>query len=324
MIAWLLRRLAQAALTFAASLLLLFMLMRATPGDPLARLEGDVPLSTEEATMLKARFGLDQPLGAQLGTWLRGLTRGELGLSIAHYPDRVETLLISRLPATLLLGGTVLLFNFTIGIWLGVLQAMHRGRRLDRWLGRLSLAGYATPSFWLGLVLIALISHRWGLLPAAQMRDPLMAADASWGIRTVDLIRHLILPVLTLALVTVGGTMRYQRSAMLQVLRQDYVRAARARGLSPRRVLWRHTWRNAVFPVLTLFGLWLPMLVTGSVFVEYVFNWPGIGSLTAEAIAARDYPLLMGTAILASGMVVLGGVITDVGYLLLDPRTREP
>lgn len=321
---WLLRRLAQAVLTFAASLLLLFMLMRATPGDPLARLEGDVPLSSEEAAMLKARFGLDQPVASQLVAWLQGLARGELGLSIAHYPDKVEDLLVSRLPATLLLGGLVLLFNFTIGIWLGVLQAVNRGRWIDRWLSRLSLTGYAIPSFWLGLVLIGLVSHRWGLLPAAQMVDPLMPADASWTTRAADLIRHLILPVLTLTTVTVAGTMRYQRSAMLQVLRMDFVRAARARGLSARRVLWRHAWRNAVFPVLTLFGLWLPMLVTGSVFVEYVFNWPGIGSLTAEAIAARDYPLLMGTAILASGLVIIGGVITDLGYLLLDPRLREP
>lgn len=321
---WLLGRLAQAVLTFAASLLLLFALMRATPGDPVAALAGDHALTMEDAARLRARFGLDQPLGGQLAAWLHGLRRGDLGLSIAHYPDRVTTLLADRLPATLLLGGTVLLLNFSVGLWLGVIQAVRRGSRLDRWLGRLSLAGYAMPSFWLGLVLIALVSHRWGLLPAAQMTDPLLPADAPWLTRAVDVLRHLILPALTLAVVTIAGTMRHQRSALLQVLRLDFVRAARARGLPERRVLWRHAWRNAVFPVLTIFGLWLPMLVTGSVFVEYVFNWPGLGSLTAEAIAARDYPLLMGTAMLASAMVILGGVLTDLGYLLLDPRVREP
>jgi peptide/nickel transport system permease protein len=321
---WLASRLAQAALTFAASLLLLFVLMRVTPGDPLTRLEGETPLAPEEAALLRERFGLDRPIGAQLASYLTGLARGDLGVSIGHYPESVGRLIRDRLPATLLLGGAVLLINFTVGVWLGVLQATHRGRPLDRWLTRLSLAGYSMPSFWLGLVLISVVSLRWRLLPAAQMQDPLLPADAGGWERLVDLARHMVLPVVTLAVVSLAGTMRHQRSAMLRVLRLDFVRAARARGLGERQVIWRHAWRNAVFPVLTLFGLWLPILVTGSVFVEYVFNWPGLGSLAADAIATRDYPVLMGTAILATGLVVLGGVVTDLGYLLLDPRVRDP
>jgi len=321
---WLLRRSLQAALTFAASLIVLFLLMRITPGDPLARLEGDVPLSPEERSMLQRRFGLDQPLGTQLRHYLAGIARGDLGVSIGHYPERVGSLLRSRAAPTLLLGGTVLAINFTLGAWLGVLQARHRGRRLDRWLTRLSLAGYSMPSFWLGLILIALVSLRWRLLPAAQMTDPLLPADAGALTRLVDVVRHLILPAATLSLVTIAGTMRYQRTAMLEVLRLDFVRAASARGLSDGQVLRRHAWRNALFPVLTLFGLWLPVLVTGSVFVEYVFNWPGLGSLTADAIAARDYPLLMGTAMLASAVVLFGAWLTDVGYIILDPRVRDP
>lgn len=314
----------QAAVTYAAALLILFILMRASPGDPLARLAGDVPLSAEEAAVLKRRFGLDQPVSSQLRSYVSGLARADLGVSIGHYPDRVTSLLRSRLPATLLLGGAVLLVNFTLGIWLGVLQARHRGRAIDRWLTRLSLAGYSMPSFWLGLVLISLVSLRWRLLPAAQMHDPLLPADAGALTQVTDLVRHMILPVITLSVVTLAGTMRYQRTAMLQVLRLEFVRAARARGLSERRVVWGHAWRNAVFPVLTLFGLWLPVLVTGSVFVEYVFNWPGLGSLAAEAISSRDYPVLMGTAVLATGVVLLGGLLTDVGYMLLDPRVRHP
>ncbi len=319
---WLLRRLGQAALTFAASLLLLFLVMRVVPGDPLARLEGDIPLSAEEETLLRRRFGLDRPMAGQLADWVAGVGRGEFGISIAHYPESVGSLIASRLPPTLLLGGTVLLINFTLGLWLGVLQAKHRGQRIDRWLTGLSLAGYSMPSFWLGLVLISMVSLRWHLLPAAQMTDPLLPADAGVMTRTIDVLRHLILPAVTLSVVTLAGTMRYQRTAMLQVLRLDFIRAARARGLSERRVIWRHAWPNALSPILTLFGLWLPILVTGSVFVEYVFNWPGLGSLTAEAIAARDYPLLMGTAMLASALVIVGTVITDVGYMLIDPRVR--
>jgi ABC-type dipeptide/oligopeptide/nickel transport system permease component len=319
---WLARRTLQALLTFAVSVLLMFVLMRLTPGDPLARLDGDTQLSAAETASLRSRYGLDQPLSTQLAAFLRGAARGELGVSIGHYPERVTSLIGARLPATILLGGTVLLLNFTVGIWLGVLQARKRGTALDRWLTRLSLAGYAMPSFWLGLVLVSIVSLDWQLLPAAQMRDPLLAPDAGWPARWLDVARHLVLPVLTLAVVTIAGTMRYQRTAMLQALRQDYVRAARARGLTERRVVWAHAWRNAVFPMLTLFGLWLPLLVSGSVFVESVFNWPGLGALTAEAVATRDYPVLMGTAMLTSALVILGGLVADVGYLLLDPRVR--
>jgi peptide/nickel transport system permease protein len=321
--AWLIRRLAQALVTFAACLLLLFVLMRVAPGDPLARLEGDVPLTPEQAQHLRARFGLDQPVHIQLATWLAAVVSGDLGVSIGHYPEPVGRLLATRLPASLLLGTVVLLVNFTIGVWLGVFQARHRGRLLDRWLTRLSLAAYAMPSFWVGLMLVSVVSLRWGWLPAAGMHDPLLSPDAPLPARLADLGRHLMLPALTLSLVTIAGTMRYQRSAMLQTLRQEYVRAARARGLRERRVIWRHAWRNALFPVLTLFGLSLPILVTGSVFVEYVFNWPGLGALAAEAIAGRDYPLLMGTALLVSAMVIAGNLIADLGYLLLDPRVRH-
>ncbi len=319
---WAIGRLAQAGVTYAVTLVLLFLLMRLAPGDPLARLDADVAMSPEEQSALRRRFGLDQPLARQLGAWGAGVLQGDLGVSIGHYPDRVADLLRSRLPASLLLGATVLTLNFSVGVWLGVVQARHRGRRLDRWLTRVSLAGYATPSFWLGLLLISLVSLRWGWLPAAQMTDPLLPADAPLSRKAADLVRHLILPAVTLSAVTIAGTMRLQRTAMIEVLREDFVRAARARGLSEARVLWGHAWRNAVFPVLTLFGLALPMLVTGAVFVESVFNWPGIGGLAADAIAGRDYPLLMGTALLVSGAVIAGGVVADLGYQILDPRVR--
>ena len=178
------------------------------------------------------------------------------------------------------------------------------------------------PGFWLGLMLIALVSLEWHLLPAAQMHDPFIAPDAPWTVRFLDIARHLILPAVTLSAVTIAGTMRLQRTAMIQALREDFVRAAHARGLTEGQVVWRHAWRNALFPVLTLFGLSLPLLATGAVFVEYVFNWPGLGGLAAEAIAGRDYPLLMGTAMLVTAAVLLGGVITDFVQHALDPRTR--
>lgn len=320
--AWLVRRVAQAAVTFLVVAAILFVLMRAAPGDPLSRLTDDRPMAPAEVARLRTLFGLDQPLGQQLRHFAAAALRGDFGASIEYYPVRVSDLVRSRVPASLLLGAAVLFVNLTLGVWLGVLQARYRGRRIDRWLTRLSLAGYAAPSFWLALVLVSLFSIRWRILPAAQMSDPLLS-DAGWGARLLDVGAHLVLPTLALSVVTLAATMRYQRTAMLEVLRLDFVRAARARGLAETRVIWRHAWRNALFPVLTLIGLWLPMLVSGSVFIESVFNWPGLGSLAAGAIATRDYPVLMATALLVSAAILLGAVLTDLGYYLLDPRTRE-
>jgi peptide/nickel transport system permease protein len=318
---WLLRRALQAVATFAIALALLFLLMRAAPGDPLYRLSEDRPISPREMEVLRARYGLDQPVGRQLVAFVSGLLRGDLGVSIEHGRP-VTALLAERLPATVLLGGSVLLLNFTVGLWLGVRQAVRHGRREDRWLTTLSLTGYAMPSFWLGMVLAWLVGVEWRLLPAAGMQDPLLSSDSSLSVRAADVLRHLVLPVLTLSIVSIAATMRYQRTAMLEVLRLPYIVTARAKGLAERDVTWRHAWRNALFSVITLFGLWLPILVSGSVFVEAVFAWPGLGSLAANAVGSRDYPLLMGASMLVAALVVAGAFITDVAYKRLDPRLR--
>ena len=318
---WLLHRTAQALITLAVALALVFFLMRLAPGDPLSRLSDDRPLSPTQIEDLRKRYGLDRPVGAQFATFLRGLARGDLGTSI-QYGQPVTTLIADRLPATLLLGGTVLLLNFGIGVWLGVRQAVRRGSAMDRTLTVLSLAGYAMPSFWLGLVVAWLVGVKWHLLPAAGMEDPLLDPGAGPLVRMADVGRHLVLPALTLSVVSIAGTMRYQRTAMLEVLHLPYILTARAKGLPDRVVTWRHGWRNAFFPVLTLFGLWLPVLVTGSVFVESVFAWPGLGSLAVGAVGYRDYPLLMGTSLLVAVVVVGGSLVTDLVYALLDPRVR--
>ena len=193
---------------------------------------------------------------------------------------------------------------------------------LDKSLTFLSLAGYAMPSFWLGLVLAWMVGVKWHVLPAAGMEDPLLDPDAGFFLRAMDIGRHLVLPALTLSVVSIAGTMRYQRSAMLEVLHLPYIVTARAKGLTERSVTWRHAWRNAFMPVLTLFGLWLPLLVTGSVFVESVFAWPGLGSLAVIAVGYRDYPLLMGTSLLVAAVVVMGSFLTDLAYAFFDPRVR--
>ena len=315
---WLLLRALQSLVTLAIALVILFLLMHILPGDPLSRVGEGRPLTPEQIQALLDRYGLNRPLSEQLWSFVVGLVHWDLGVSI-EYARPVTGLVLERLPATLLLGGTVLLLNFTVGLWLGVRQAVRKDSAEDRWLTTVSLAGYATPSFWLGLVLAWLVGGKWRLLPPAGMRNPLLEAG---GLATaIDVARHLVLPAITLSVVSIAGTMRYQRTAMLEALRFPYILTARAKGLSERRVLW-HGWRNALFPILTLFGLWLPILVSGSVFVEAVFAWPGLGSLAAAAVGNRDYPLLMGAAILVAGMVVLAGFLTDIAYALLDPRVR--
>ncbi len=311
----------QAAITLVIAVVLTFILMRLAPGDPLAQLSQDRPLTPSQIESLRKRYGLDQPLLSQLGTFAAGLARGDLGTSI-QFGRPVTTLIRERLPATLLLGGAVLLLNFTVGVWLGVKQAVRRDGPADQALTVLSLAGYATPSFWLGLVLAWLVSVKWHLLPAAGMVNPLLETEAGFLARAVDVGRHLILPAVTLSVVSIAGTMRYQRTAMIEVLHLPYIVTARAKGLPEGSVTWKHAWRNAFFPVLTLFGLWLPLLVTGSVFVESVFAWPGLGSLAVGAVGYRDYPLLMGSALLVAVVVVCGSLLTDLIYAILDPRVR--
>lgn len=319
---WLLRRVAQAAATFLVAVTLLFFLMRLAPGDPLWRVQEGELLTPEARAVLEEMYGINRPPLDQFTAFLQGVLRGDLGRSIG-YGLPVTTLIAARLPATLLLGGTVLLLNFTVGLWLGVRQAVRRGSAEDRVFTLLSLACYATPSFWLGLMLVWLFAIEWRLLPSGGVLDPLLAPDAGVLARARDLLAHLVLPAVTLSIVTIAATMRYQRDAMIEVLRLPYIVTARAKGLDERRVTGRHAWRNALFPVITIFGLWLPILVSGSVFVEEVFAWPGLGSLAAAAASGRDYPLLMGTSLLAAGLVVLGSLLTDAAYAALDPRVRQ-
>lgn len=314
-------RLLQALATVALATILAFLLMRVAPGDPLAALGDDRPLGPEARAALEARYGLDRPLGDQLAAWVTGLARGDLGASIAT-GQPVTRLLRDRLPASLLLGGTVLLLTFGLGIPLGVLQATRPGSAADRLLGGLSLTAWAVPSFWLGLVLAGFVAVRWRLLPAAGMTDPLLDPAAPWPARAADLLRHLVLPAVTLTIVSLAAVMRYQRAAMRAALAQPSVLAARARGLPERAVIWRHAWRNALGPVIALLGLWLPLLVTGAVFVEYVFDWPGLGQLAAAAVSARDYPVVMGVTLLVAAATVAGNLVADLLHAAADPRLR--
>jgi peptide/nickel transport system permease protein len=271
---------------------------------------------------LRARYQLDRPILQQYASFLGGALRGDLGRSIEHQGSDVVGLIRERLPATLLLGGTVLLLNFSVGVGIGVWQATRRGSASDHLLTALTLTAYATPSFWLGLVLAWAFGTELKWLPVGFMQDPLISPDAPRLTVLLDVAKHLLLPALTLSITTLGATARYQRAAMAEALDADFVRTARSKGLSSRTVLWRHAWRNALGPMLALFGLWLPLLVAGSVFVEAVFAWPGLGSLAYEAITSRDYPVIMGTTLLVSAVVIAGSFAADLLHRLADPRLR--
>jgi peptide/nickel transport system permease protein len=296
--------------------------MRLTPGDPLSRLTEDRPMPPGAVAALRARYQLDRPILQQYASFLGSALRGDLGRSIEHQGSDVVGLIRERLPATLLLGGTVLLLNFSVGVGIGVWQATRRGSASDHLLTALTLTAYATPSFWLGLVLAWAFGTELKWLPVGFMQDPLISPDAPRLTVLLDVAKHLLLPALTLSITTLGATARYQRAAMAEALDADFVRTARSKGLSSRTVLWRHAWRNALGPMLALFGLWLPLLVAGSVFVEAVFAWPGLGSLAYEAITSRDYPVIMGTTLLVSAVVIAGSFAADLLHRLADPRLR--
>ncbi len=319
---WLARRALQAVVTYLLAATLAFVVMRLTPGDPLARLTEDRPLPPDAIAALRARYQLDQPIVRQYATFLNGALRGDLGRSIEHQGSDVVGLIRERLPATLLLGTTVLLINFSVGIGLGVWQATRRGSAADHLMTGLTLTAYATPSFWLGLVLAWVFGTELHWLPVAFMHNPLIAPGAPRLTVAADVAKHLLLPALTLSITTLGATARYQRATMADALDADFVRTARSKGLTQRTVLWRHAWRNALGPMLALFGLWLPLLVAGSVFVEAVFAWPGLGSLAYDAIMSRDYPVIMGTTLLVSATVIAGSFAADLLHRLADPRLR--
>lgn len=322
MSSWLLRRTLSAAVTLLLALTLVFLLMRLTPGDPLSRLGEDRPLPPEAVAALRARYGLDRPLAAQFGAFVGGALRGDLGVSIEHTGRPVRELLAQRLPPTLLLGGTALLLNFTLGLWIGVWQAARRGSPADHLASLLTLVAYALPSFWVAMLLARWFGAELRWFPVGFMSSATLPPDAPALRRAADVLWHLVLPAVTLSLGTIGATIRFQRGTMIDALGLDAIRTARSKGLPEPAVRWRHAWRNALGPILALFGLWLPLLVAGSVFVEQVFAWPGIGSLVAQAVASRDYPVLMGATLLVSTTVVGGNLLADVLHRWLDPRLR--
>jgi peptide/nickel transport system permease protein len=298
-----LRRLAQGIVLLFVLAIVVFSLARVT-GNPADLLLPEDASREDRAHLLRA-LGLDRPIHEQLVVFMKGAVRGDLGHSIRYRKPAVEVF-FERLPNTLTLVPLALLSAIVISIPLGLLAAVYRGTFIDRVCGTVAVLGIAVPSFWLGIVLIYVFSIQLGWLPSARMGGP----------------AHYILPVITLSAFLVAGMMRLVRSSVLEVLDTEFVKLARIKGLSQTVVIWKHCLRNALIPVVTLFGVFFALLVTGAIVTETVFAWPGVGRLTYEAVIFRDYPLLQ-AVILLKAIIVLGvNLVVDVLYAYLDPRVR--
>jgi peptide/nickel transport system permease protein len=313
------RRLAQAVPVVLAVVVLNFLIVHLAPGDPVNILVGEYGATTEFRDRVRREYGLDQPVSTQLAVYLRRVFRGDLGHSL-YFNQPVIGLIASRLPATLLLMATQLIFAMVTGITLGVAAARRPYSRLDNASTAVALIGYSMPVFWSGLLLILLFSSTLGVLPSGGM---VSTRETATGLaRALDIARHLVLPAFTLGLVNLALYVRLTRASMLEVLSQDYVRTARAKGVEERRVVRRHALRNAMLPVITITGIDLGRMIGGAVLTETVFAWPGVGTLTFTALQSRDYPVIVGTFMLVSIGVIAANLFVDVMYGFFDPRIQ--
>ncbi len=314
------RRLGAAALLLLLVLSLLFALLELAPGDAADRLL-DPRIGGEQQRALRAAYGLDRPPHERYLRWLAAILRGDLGISFRHNRPVAEVL-GARLGPTLLLAAAALLVQNGAGLLLGVAAARRAGRRADHLIRAGSVLLYSLPTFWLGLLALAFLSEGLGLFPLGHMRS-VGAADLAPAARLADLLHHLALPALVLGLAAGGATARFVRASLLDTLGEEFVRTARAKGLSRRRIVWLHALRNAATPLVQILGLSLPALLSGALIVEVVFSWPGVGRLAFTSVMARDYPVVLATTALSGALVILGSLAADLLQMALDPRLRD-
>jgi len=286
------------------------------PGDPVsAMIDPSLPMSAELMQKLSQEYGLNQPAPVRYAIWLREAIKGNFGYSFASRRP-VAQVIASRLPATLELTGTSLLLAIALGVPLGVYSALHQYSKADYALTLFAFFAVSVPAFFFALGAIFIFSLRLNLFPTQGLSDPLSKDFL------LDHLHHLILPALVLGLERIAGFMRYTRSAVLEVLGQDYITTARAKGLRERLVFWRHAFRNALITLITVISLSLPGLFGGAFIIEWMFAWPGMGQLGMSSVNARDYPTLMGIALIGSLLVLASNLLADILYAAVDPRIR--
>jgi peptide/nickel transport system permease protein len=321
--AYLLRRFLYAILTFFGITIATFALIHSVPGDPVTFYLGRSGITSVPKPILQAirrEYHLDEPLPAQYLYWLRGAVTLDFGRSVIDRRPVTERIL-EKLPNTLQLNGIAFALAALIGIPVGLWSATRSGRPIERASAMLFFLLYSLPSFWVALLLMQIFSVRLGILPLLGMTSDDYGNLGTAGGFT-DRLQHLVLPVITLAYAQLAIFVRFSKSALTEVIRQDFITTARAKGAGEATVLWHHAFRNALIPLITLLGLTIPYLISGSVIVEQIFQWDGAGLLYYDAILARDYPTVMGLTVVTALVTLFAGVFADVLYAFADPRVR--
>ena len=334
MLRFLFTRLSLIIPTFLGVTLLTFAMIRLVPGDPILLMAGERGIPEERYQQLRKEYGFDQPILVQYGHYIADVAQGNLGKSIITR-EPVMTEFLALFPATIELSMTAIVIAVLIGLPAGILAAVRRNSIFDHTVMGLSLTGYSMPIFWWGLLLILLFSVNLGWTPVSGRMSVQFFIEPVTGFALIDswlandwkafrsALRHLILPALVLATVPLAVIARMTRSAMLEVLNEDYIRTARAKGLSPLRVIGLHALRNALIPVVTVIGLEIGRLLSGAILTETIFSWPGVGKWLIESIRRRDYPVVQGGVLMAASIVMLVNLGVDLLYGLINPRIRK-
>lgn len=297
--------------------MLIFLLLRLTPGDPIdAYIDPSIPMSPTQLSELRSQLGLDKTLPVQYLAWLQEAATGNLGFSIKRQDQPVLDLVLSRIGPTVLLMGSALVIAIVVGIVTGVISAVRRNSTIDLSFSVFALIGISSPAFLSALIGLYIFAVRFGWAPSGGMLTP--GTEFSIG----DLLRHLILPAFLLSIAQAALIMRYMRSSLLEVLNQDYVRTARAKGVKEFWVIAKHALRNALLPVVTVIGSTIGLAIGGAIFIESVFNWPGMGLLLVDAVQTRDYPVIMGATLIIGACVIVVNLLTDITYAVIDPRIK--
>lgn len=313
MVTYIIRRTLMSIPILLGITILSFAIMKAAPGDPMA-LMMDPTISAADREKFIEKYGLNEPEHIQYLKWLGNMVQGDFGTSIVRKGMPVTELILARLPNTLLLMLVSTILALLISIPFGVLSARRPYSKLDYGITFTSFIGLAVPNFWLGLILIMFLAVNLGWFPTGGV----MTINADFSLW--DRIHHLILPAFVLATADMAGLTRYTRSSMLDVLRQDYMRTARAKGFKENRVVYKHGLRNGLLPVITIFGLMIPSFIGGAVVTEQIFSWPGLGKLFVDSAFQRDYPVIMAMTVISAVLVVVGNLIADILYAIVDPR----
>ncbi len=322
MLRYLIRRLAILIPTFIGITIVCFAVIHLAPGSPTdmqTQMNPDITPQAIEA--LNRHYGLDKPLPVQYFLWMKNLLVLDFGNSISSDARPVWDKIKERLPITISINISSMIIIFLSAIPLGVISALKRGSPLDRSITVFVFIGFSIPGFWLALICMDLFGVRLGWLPISGIHSPEYINLPLWG-KVMDTTRHLFLPVVISAFGSLAGMSRYMRSSMLEIIRQDYILTARAKGLSERTVIYKHAMRNALLPVITILGLSIPGLIGGSVIFESIFAIPGLGKLFYEAIMMRDYNMIMGSLTIGAVLTLLGNLIADIAYSIADPRIR--